>query len=54
MAIDQSIIVYPKTDRVEMDGGRSRTFSRPDQRSLDEANDHWARMLAARKKESKL
>lgn len=53
MAIDQSIIVYPKTDKVEMDGGKSRTFTRPEQSALDEANEHWARMLAAHKKKSK-
>lgn len=50
MAIDQSIIVYPKTDKVEMAGGKSRTFARPDQSSLDEANNHWARMLAEHEK----
>lgn len=45
MAIDQSIVVYPKTDKVEIAGGKSRTFTRPEQESLDEANDHWARLL---------
>lgn len=49
MAIDQSIVVYPKTDKVEMAGGKSRTFARPEQESLDEANDHWERLLRGHK-----
>lgn len=54
MAIDQSIIVYPKTDKVDMGGGKSRTFTRPDQAALDEANDHWARLLEEHKKNQKI
>lgn len=53
MICDQSIIVYPKTDKVEMDKGKSRTFERPEQSSLDEANKRWAEMLAARKNNPK-
>ena len=50
MAADHPVTVYNKKDRVEMEGGKFREFSRPDPRDLQEANDHWARMLAARNK----
>ena len=49
MAADRPLTVYPKKDRVEMGGGKFREFDRPDPRDLQEANDHWARLLAARK-----
>lgn len=49
MVSDRPVTVYPKKDRVEMGGGKFREFSRPDPRDLQEANDHWSRMLANHK-----
>lgn len=52
MAIDQSIVVYPRTDTVEMDDGRKRTFTRPTRDELSEVNGWWQSRLEKHKKKS--
>lgn len=50
MAIDQSIIVYPKTDEIEMGDGKKRVFSRPTRDDLDETNRWWQAELERKRK----
>lgn len=53
MATDQSIVVYPKTDKVEKGKGKFQTFTRPERSALDKANERWAQRLARKEAQKK-
>lgn len=49
MAVDQSIIVYPKQDEVKMANGKVRKFNRLTKDDLEETNRWWAEKQRKRK-----
>lgn len=50
MACDQSIVVYPKEEEVQKDGGKVVKFAKPSLGAIESANERWNKRLEELKK----